>query len=133
MTTYRRRRAQVLIIVGVVLSLLILSVAITLYAGSLQFNQFDQSTYNSAVLNISDDFNRVLTNILAGATLSFNSTADISTPRAWANTNFTDWVAALRRLFEFHGSSADHTCKFDSVIRFMLKFQEASSFNPDLH
>src|SRR5579875_2866689 len=107
MTTYRRRRAQVLIIVGVVLSLLILSVAIPLYAGSLQFNQFDQSTYNSAVLNISDDFNRVLTNILAGATLSFNSTADISTPRAWANTNFTDWVAAMQSTYSTSGIQSE--------------------------
>jgi len=98
-----RRRGQVLIIVGVVLSLLILSVAVTLYMDQLQYSQFQISTYNTAALNIADDFNRVLTNILAASTVTYNNSADIVTPRAWANTNFTDWVSAVQSQYSSTG------------------------------
>jgi len=41
-----KRRAQVLIMVGIVLALLILSVSVSLYAAGLEYQQYRKSTYN---------------------------------------------------------------------------------------
>ncbi|MEM3803744.1 MAG: hypothetical protein QXX17_04970 [Conexivisphaerales archaeon] len=98
-----RRRGQVLIMVGVVLSLLILSVALSIYATEVQYQEFERNQYNSAVLNLSDDFNRVLTGILSGATQLYNQSADITTPRASAMVNFTNWVAAVQNAYVLYG------------------------------
>jgi hypothetical protein len=100
---HRKRRGQVLIMVGVVLSLLILSVALSIYTSEVQYQEFARNKYNTAVLNFSDDFNRVLTGILAGATASYNNSADITTPRASAVTNFTNWVAAVENAYTLYG------------------------------
>jgi hypothetical protein len=110
-----KRRGQIIIMVGVVLSLLILSVAVSVYMGSLQYSQFQKSTYSGAVLNLSNDFTRVLTNILGGTTISFNGTADITTPRAWALANFTDWVAAIQNAYTLSGIQSDFFFTNDSL------------------
>jgi hypothetical protein len=95
--------------VGVVLSLLILSVALSIYLANVQYSQFEQSTYYSQALNLSDDFTRVLTDILAGATLTYNSTADIVQPRIWAYTNFTDWAMATHSAYALNGIQTSFT------------------------
>jgi hypothetical protein len=113
----RKRRAQVLIMVGVVLSLLILSVALSIYTTEVQYQEFQRNKYNSAILNFSDDFNRVLTGILAGATKSYNNSADITTPRASAMTNFTNWVAAVENAYTLYGlqNNLNSTFFFNNV------------------
>jgi len=98
-----KRRAQVLIMVGIVLALLILSVSVSLYAAGLEYQQYRKSTYDTQITNLKDDFSRVLTHILSLATNSYNQTADITLPRVWADGNFSQWALAAAKVYELSG------------------------------
>jgi len=74
--------------VGVVLSLLILSVALSIYTTEVQYQEFQRNKYNSAILNFSDDFNRVLTGILAGATKSYNNNCRYNYSKSLSDDEF---------------------------------------------
>ena len=97
---FRRRRAQMIVLAALVMSLMILSVTISIYQASTDYQQLTYDQTTEIVQNLNGDFGRALVNILANLTQSYYVLAEMNTPRYQAFELYSSWTLAAARAYE---------------------------------
>ncbi|MEM2950965.1 MAG: hypothetical protein QXV52_07710 [Nitrososphaeria archaeon] len=99
----RKRKGQLLIFAGIILVILIFSIAITVHVSSTSYQNLRYEEIKEIVDNFNEDFRRSLTYILASMTQEYNLTAEMDTPRYNAFERFTLWMKTAIRTFSARG------------------------------
>ncbi len=110
----RKRRGQLLIFAGVILTLLIFYVAITVHVTSTSYQNLRYEEVKEVVDNFNEDFRRALKYILAHMTQEYNATAEMDIPRYNAFERFTLWMKTAIRTFSARGIQINFT--FNKVL-----------------
>ncbi|HVP24098.1 MAG TPA: hypothetical protein VMS77_09340 [Conexivisphaerales archaeon] len=88
---------------ALVMSLMIFSIAISVYSAASQYQQLQYDQAREVLSNFRVDFGRALVDILAALTQRYNTTAEMDTPRFQAYYQFSFWTRAATRSFASQG------------------------------
>ncbi|MCX8189108.1 MAG: hypothetical protein N3F64_05305 [Nitrososphaeria archaeon] len=110
----RKRKGQLLIFAGVILTLLIFYIAVTVHNTSTTYQNLRYEEVKEIVDNFNEDFRRSLRYILAAMTQEYNATAEMDTPRYNAFERFTLWMKTAIRTFSARGIQVNFT--FNKVL-----------------
>ncbi|MEM0385553.1 MAG: hypothetical protein QXH64_03775 [Nitrososphaeria archaeon] len=110
----RKRKGQLLIFAGIILTLLIFYIAITVHVTSTSYQNLRYEEVKEIVDNFNEDFRRALKYILASMTQEYNATAEMDTPRYNSFERFTLWMKTAIRTFSARGIQVNFT--FNKVL-----------------
>ncbi len=93
------RRGQILIVAAILISITVFSIATAVHRAALSYYWAKREAYADLVRCLEQDFERILTRILARATQGYNSSLQTPSPlqnfdlwRAWAFEEYSHWV-----------------------------------------
>jgi hypothetical protein len=104
------RNGQLILVMSIILVIIILSAATIIYLTSIQHLFFNYNPSREVILSIDSDFQRVLTRILANATMQYNKTRteasdidEMKEARTLANKTFSYWFLATQAAYAGKG------------------------------
>lgn len=106
-----------IVLAALVMSLMILSVTISIYQASTDYQQLTYDQTTEIVQNLNGDFGRALVNILANLTQSYYVLAEMNTPRYQAFELYSSWTLAAARAYEAEGVQLSFSTPSSGLIQ----------------